>query len=84
MKKLLHQRLLSLFFGMLLCIPVVFGQNQVSVKGKILDADGQPVIGAVATGTENSGKCYNFSPVFKMSGDFSKVEEVTNWEEEVN
>ena len=39
-------------------------------------------IGAVATGSENSGKCYNFSPVFKMSGDFSKVEEVTNWDEE--
>ena len=39
-------------------------------------------IGAVATGTENSGKCYNFSPVFKMSSDFSKVEEVTNWDEE--
>ena len=41
-------------------------------------------IGAVATGTENSGKYYNFSPVFKMSGDFMTVEEVTNWEEELN
>lgn len=41
-------------------------------------------IGAVATGSGvNSGKRYNFSPVFKMSGDFSKVEEVTNWEEEL-
>ena len=39
-------------------------------------------IGAVATGSANSGKCYNFSPVFKMSGDFSKVETVTNWDEE--
>ena len=39
-------------------------------------------IGAVATGTENSGKCYNFSPVFRMSSDFSKVEEVTNWDED--
>lgn len=39
-------------------------------------------IGAVATGTENSGKCYNFSPVFKMSSDFSKVEEVTKWDED--
>lgn len=39
-------------------------------------------IGAVATGSANSGKCYNFSPVFKMSKDFSKVEEVTNWDEE--
>lgn len=41
-------------------------------------------IGAVATGSkDNSGKCYNFSPVYKMSSDFSKVEEVTNWEEEL-
>ena len=41
-------------------------------------------IGAVATGkSDNSGKCYNFSPVFKMSSDFSKVEEVTDWEEEL-
>ncbi len=39
-------------------------------------------IGALATGTENSGKCYNFSPVFKVSSDFSKVEEVTNWDED--
>ena len=55
MKKLLHQRLLSLLLGMLLCIPVVFGQNQVAVKGKVLDADGQPVIGAaiMQKGTSN-------------------------------
>ena len=55
MKKLLHQRLLSLFLGMLFCIPVVFGQNQVAVKGKVLDADGQPVIGAaiMQKGTSN-------------------------------
>ena len=39
-------------------------------------------IGAVATGSENSGKCYNFSPVFKMSSDFQKVEEVTKWDED--
>ena len=40
-------------------------------------------IGAVATGTGvNSGKRYNYSPVFKMSSDFSKVEIVTNWDEE--
>ena len=40
-------------------------------------------IGAVATGNkDNTGKCYNFSPVFKMSSDFSKVEEITNWDEE--
>ena len=40
------------------------------------------LIGARAYGNENSGKYYNFSPVFKMSGDFSKVEEVTNWDED--
>ena len=40
-------------------------------------------IGAVATGSGvNSGKRYNFSPVFKMSSDFSKVEEITNWDED--
>ena len=40
-------------------------------------------IGAVATGSsDNTGKCYNFSPVFKMSSDFSKVEEVTKWDED--
>lgn len=40
-------------------------------------------IGAVATGNkDNTGKCYNFSPVFKMSSDFSTVTEVTNWDEE--
>ena len=40
-------------------------------------------IGARAYGNENSGKYYNFSPVFKMSSDFSKVEEVTNWDEDL-
>ena len=40
-------------------------------------------IGARAYGNENSSKRYNFSPVFKMSGDFSKVEEVTQWDEEL-
>lgn len=41
-------------------------------------------IGAVATGSGvNSNKRYNFSPVFKMSSDFSKVEEVTDWEEDL-
>ena len=40
-------------------------------------------IGAVATGSGvNSGKRYNFSPVFKVSSDFSKVEIVTNWDED--
>ena len=40
-------------------------------------------IGAMAKGSkDNSGKYYNFSPVFKMSGDFQTVTEVTNWEEE--
>ena len=40
-------------------------------------------IGARAYGSANSSKRYNFSPVFKMSGDFSKVEEVTNWDEDL-
>ena len=31
---------------MLLGIPVVFGQNQVTVKGTVVDTDGQPLIGA--------------------------------------
>lgn len=108
MMKLLQQRILPLLLGMLLCVPVVFGQNQVSVKGKVLDADSQTIIelsadttvdsgmqfaykrdhflriGAVATGSGvNSNKRYNFSPVFKMSSDFSKVEEVTDWEEDL-
>ena len=40
-------------------------------------------IGAMAKGSkDNSGKYYNFSPVFKMSSDFQTVTEVTNWEEE--
>ena len=38
-------------------------------------------IGAVATGNANSSKRYNYSPVYKVSSDFSKIEEVTNWEE---
>ena len=55
MKKLLHLRLLPLLLGMLLSVPVVFGQNQVSVKGTIVDQDGQPVIGAaiMVKGTTN-------------------------------
>ena len=55
MKKLICQRLLPLLFCMLLSIPAVFGQNQVAVRGKILDADGQPVIGAaiLQKGTTN-------------------------------
>lgn len=39
-------------------------------------------IGARAYGDENTSKRYNFSPVFKVSSDFSKVEEVTNWDED--
>ena len=40
-------------------------------------------IGVRAYGDENTGKYYNFSPVFKMSSDFSKVEEITNWDEDL-
>ena len=39
-------------------------------------------IGAVATGSANSSKRYNYSPVYKVSNDFSKIEEITNWEED--
>ena len=39
-------------------------------------------IGARAYGDANTSKRYNFSPVFKVSSDFSKVEEVTNWDED--
>ena len=40
-------------------------------------------IGAVAKGSANSSKRYNYSPVYKVSSDFTKIEEVTNWEEEL-
>ena len=40
-------------------------------------------IGVRAYGDENTGKYYNFSPVFKMSSDFSQVEEVTKWDEDL-
>lgn len=55
MKKLLFQRIIPLIFCMLLSIPAVFAQNQVSVKGKVIDADGQPLIGAaiMVKGTSN-------------------------------
>ena len=39
-------------------------------------------IGAVATGSANSSKRYNYSPVYKVSNDFSKIEEVTLWDED--
>lgn len=39
-------------------------------------------VGVVATGTGvNTGKKYNFSPVFKMSQDFQNVVEITDWDE---
>ncbi|MDO5443535.1 MAG: carboxypeptidase-like regulatory domain-containing protein, partial [Bacteroidia bacterium] len=68
MKGLLCRRLLPLFLGMLLCMPVVFAQNQISVKGKVLDADGQPVIGAaiMQKGTNNG-------VTTDMDGNFSFV-----------
>ena len=40
-------------------------------------------IGARAYGSANASKRYNFSPVFRVSSDFSKVEEVTNWDEDL-
>jgi hypothetical protein len=69
MKKPLFRRLLLLVACMLLCIPAVFGQNQVTVKGKILDAEGQPVIGAsiLQKGHEKSGVTTD------LDGNFSIV-----------
>lgn len=56
MKKLLLRRLLLLMACMLTSIPVVFGQNQVTVKGSVSDADGQPLIGAyVMPKDQNTG-----------------------------
>ena len=69
MKKPLFRRLLLLVACVLLCIPAVFAQNQVTVKGKILDAEGQPVIGAsiLQKGHEKSGVTTD------LDGNFSIV-----------
>lgn len=69
MKKPLFRRLLLLVACMLLSIPAVFAQNQVTVKGKILDAEGQPVIGAsiLQKGHEKSGVTTD------LDGNFSIV-----------
>ena len=69
MKKPLFRRLLLLVACMLLSIPAVFAQNQVTVKGKILDAEGQPVIGAsiLQKGHEQSGVTTD------LDGNFSIV-----------
>ena len=56
MKKLLLRRLLLLMACMLTSIPVVLGQNQVTVKGSVSDADGQPLIGVyVMQKDQNAG-----------------------------
>lgn len=38
-------------------------------------------IGVLAYGDANSNKRYNYSPVYKANSDFSKIEEVTVWDE---
>ena len=55
MKKPLFRRLLLLVACVLLCIPAVFAQNQVTVKGKILDAEGQPGLRFVDHARDESG-----------------------------
>lgn len=39
-------------------------------------------IGAVASGTANTSKRYNYSPVYKVSSDFNTIAEITNWDED--
>ena len=67
MKKLHLWRLLLPLVGMLLSIPVVFGQNQVTVKGTVSDAEGQPLIGAyVMQKGQNAGVTTDLSGKFSI------------------
>ena len=79
MKKLLHLRLLPLLLGMFLCMPVVFGQGQVAVKGTIVDQDGQPVIGAavMVKGT-NNGATTDLDGKFSLTVPAGTVLEVSS------
>ena len=68
MKKLLLRRLLLLMACMLTSIPVVFGQNQVNVKGTVSDADGQPLIGAyVMPKDQNTGVTTDLDGKFSIA-----------------
>ena len=49
------QRMASVLCGFLLCVPMLFAQNTITVKGTVIDPDKQPVIGAAVmqVGTSN-------------------------------
>ena len=67
MRKLLFWRLLPLLACMLFSIPVVFGQNQVTVKGTVSDEDGQPLIGAyVMQKDQNAGVTTDLDGKFSL------------------
>ena len=55
MKHSSFKRLATALCGFLLCMPMLFAQNTITVKGKVLDQDKQPVIGAAVlqAGTTN-------------------------------
>jgi hypothetical protein len=55
MNKSSLKRLVSVLCGFLLLMPVTFAQQTITVRGKVIDPDKQPVIGAAVmqTGTTN-------------------------------
>ncbi|MBO6044625.1 MAG: SusC/RagA family TonB-linked outer membrane protein [Bacteroidales bacterium] len=55
MKHSSFKRLATALCGFLLCMPMLFAQNTITVRGKVLDQDKQPVIGAAVlqVGTTN-------------------------------
>ena len=55
MKTFSFKRLASALCGFLLCMPMLFAQQTITVKGKVIDPDKQPVIGAAVmqVGTQN-------------------------------
>ncbi|MBR6416048.1 MAG: SusC/RagA family TonB-linked outer membrane protein [Bacteroidales bacterium] len=55
MKAISLKRLASAVCGFLLCVPMMLAQNTITVKGKVIDSEKQPVIGAAVlqNGTTN-------------------------------
>ena len=55
MKAISLKRLASALCGFLLCVPMMLAQNTITVKGKVIDPEKQPVIGAAVlqAGTTN-------------------------------
>ena len=55
MKAISFKRLASALCGFLLCMPMLLAQNTITVKGKVIDQEKQPVIGAAVlqSGTTN-------------------------------